>query len=274
MKKEEYINTVISYMVDKTQIKLVQREISDHILDRIDYYRHCGYSDETSEQKALEHMGDARELGIKMNYLYDNSKLNIVSLILLIMTGTTVLSYIVSYVLTINFPFGIDGLYGGFWDGLVAFTFYISDSLIFLLSSLIFWFSVKSKNYKHLIALGSLNTIYIFEYLLKSFSSGAYNYKNYAYLSYSVGEIIEGLSQKAFVFYSGIIVPILIVTFLFTVILSFAYGLYLKLVINGKSKTCLDNRYYKLRMVPFIINITAQFSSVVFVTLSLLGVFM
>ena len=81
MNKEEYINTVISYMVDKTQIPLIQREISDHILDRMDYYRHCGYSEETSEQKALEHMGDARELGIKMNYLYDFKKLNTVSLI-------------------------------------------------------------------------------------------------------------------------------------------------------------------------------------------------
>ena len=67
MKKWEYVSTVLSQMLDKTQKPFVQREICDHIDDRIDYYKSAGYSADESEEKAVEHMGDPIQLGFRMN---------------------------------------------------------------------------------------------------------------------------------------------------------------------------------------------------------------
>ena len=72
MKKEEYIEKVLAHIQNKAFVSTIRQEIEGHIDDRELYYKDCGYDTETAQQKAIEHMGSAEEIGEEMNRLHKN----------------------------------------------------------------------------------------------------------------------------------------------------------------------------------------------------------
>lgn len=247
MKKEEYINTVISYMVDKTQIPLVQREISDHILDRIDYYRHCGFSDETSEQKALEHMGDARELGIKMNYLYDFKKLNTVSLIGLILLGINIIAILLLYLMQIYTDVG------SFFETVWFLSFYGFNSIMILLTGILYLINTKTRNFKHLIAAGVLGFLFYSRFIYLLLFVGYDSDFEFRYMIEMFSQVFNILSNDVFSYVAFALSVIFILIGIITAILSLGYGIYIKSVVDGKAKTSLNRAYERFAYIPVII---------------------
>ena len=78
MKKEEYIETVLKHIQNKAFINTIRQELENHIDEREQYYLDCGYDEQSSQQKAVEHMGNADELGFKMDMLHDYKKHKII----------------------------------------------------------------------------------------------------------------------------------------------------------------------------------------------------
>ena len=81
MNKSEYINKVLSYIQSKAYLNEIKTELENHIEDREEYYTNIGYSSEVAEQKAVEHMGSADEIGEEMNMLYNYKKHKIISIV-------------------------------------------------------------------------------------------------------------------------------------------------------------------------------------------------
>lgn len=75
MKKEEYIENVLKHIQNKVFISTIREELEGHIADRELYYKECGYDDETSLQRAMEHMGSADAVGSQLNSIHYNEKL-------------------------------------------------------------------------------------------------------------------------------------------------------------------------------------------------------
>lgn len=80
MKKSEYINEVLSYIQGKAYLNEIKTELENHIEDREEYYSNMGYDSEIAEQKAVDHMGSADEIGEEMNMLYNYKKHKIISI--------------------------------------------------------------------------------------------------------------------------------------------------------------------------------------------------
>ena len=264
MNKEEYINTVISYMVDKTQIPLIQREIGDHILDRMDYYCHCGYSEETSEQKALEHMGDARELGIKMNYLYDFKNLNTVSLIGIILLGINVIAGVLIYIIQ-NYT------YMSFDVSFINFGKYAVNWITTLIVVLLYLIDVKTRNYKHLIATGVLGLMFyarsIYIVIFASY------YSDVSYVVEILVEMLDILSNKMCSSVAFGVSITLIFAGIITSILSLGYGVYVKSIIDGKAKTSLNRAYERFAYIPLALCGACFVILLVLIVMILKGVF-
>ena len=74
MRKEEYIQEVISRIENKRAKIEVEKELSAHIDDRISYYTDAGWDKETANEKALEHMGEAKEIGEQMALVHSKIK--------------------------------------------------------------------------------------------------------------------------------------------------------------------------------------------------------
>ncbi len=70
MRKEEYIQKVVSRIGDYVAKKDFERELSAHIEDRISYYLDAGWDEDTATEKALEHMGEPEEVAEKMGKLH------------------------------------------------------------------------------------------------------------------------------------------------------------------------------------------------------------
>ena len=73
MKKDEYIQEVISRIENKRAKQEVERELSAHIDDRISYYTDAGWDEETANEKAMEHMGDAQCVGTQMSKIHPST---------------------------------------------------------------------------------------------------------------------------------------------------------------------------------------------------------
>ncbi|MDE6723243.1 MAG: permease prefix domain 1-containing protein [Eubacterium sp.] len=93
MNKSEYIKEVLSNIQGKAYLNEIKTELENHIEDRQEYYTNIGYDSSTAEQKAVEHMGDAEDIGEEMNMLYYYKKHKIISIIGLIIL-TVILSYL------------------------------------------------------------------------------------------------------------------------------------------------------------------------------------
>lgn len=78
MKKEEYIESVLKHIQNKTFINTIRQELEGHIDDRIFYYKEIGYDENTTCQRAIEHMGNPDRIGEKMNILHDYKKHKII----------------------------------------------------------------------------------------------------------------------------------------------------------------------------------------------------
>ncbi|MDE6471370.1 MAG: hypothetical protein K2L19_10175 [Eubacterium sp.] len=78
MKKEEYIENVLKHIQNKAFLNTIRQEIENHINEREQYYLDIGYDAQTSQQKAVEHMGSADELGFQMDILHDYKKHKII----------------------------------------------------------------------------------------------------------------------------------------------------------------------------------------------------
>ena len=72
MRKEEYINEVISKIENKKARREVEKELSAHIDDRISYYTDAGWDEETANVKAMEHMGKAEDVADNMSRLHSS----------------------------------------------------------------------------------------------------------------------------------------------------------------------------------------------------------
>lgn len=57
MSKQEYINTIIQQIHDKTARAEIELELMSHIDDREEYYREIGYDSDTAAEMAIERMG-------------------------------------------------------------------------------------------------------------------------------------------------------------------------------------------------------------------------
>lgn len=75
MKKEEYIEEVLSHIQNKAFMNTIREELEGHIADREMYYTDCGFDADTASQKAIAHMGSAEALGSQLNHLHYDEKL-------------------------------------------------------------------------------------------------------------------------------------------------------------------------------------------------------
>lgn len=92
MNKSEYIKEVLSQIDGKAYLNEIKTELENHIDDRKEYYTNAGYDSEIAEEKAVEHMGDAEDIGEEMNMLYNYKKHKIISIV-----GLIILTCIFSY---------------------------------------------------------------------------------------------------------------------------------------------------------------------------------
>ena len=76
MRKEEYIREVVSRIKNKKAKAEVEKELSNHIDDRISYYTDAGWDEATATEKAMEHMGEAESVAEKMGKIH-NKKLGL-----------------------------------------------------------------------------------------------------------------------------------------------------------------------------------------------------
>jgi hypothetical protein len=66
-KSDKFLKDILSYVkfpFDRNDIRL---ELEDHISDKVDYYMEQGYDKEKAEQLSINDMGDAKEIGIRLN---------------------------------------------------------------------------------------------------------------------------------------------------------------------------------------------------------------
>lgn len=92
MKKEEYIECVLKHIQNKAFLNTIRQEIEDHISEREQYYLDIGYDEQTSQEKAVERMGDADELGLQMDILHDYKKHKIICITGLILFAVNLMS--------------------------------------------------------------------------------------------------------------------------------------------------------------------------------------
>lgn len=66
-KSNEFIKEVISYIKFPFDRDDVEKELEDHILDKMEYYHNEGMDEETAEELTLKDMGNPKEIGIALN---------------------------------------------------------------------------------------------------------------------------------------------------------------------------------------------------------------
>jgi len=100
MRKDEYINEVISKIENKKARREVEKELSAHIDDRISYYTDAGYDEQTATEKAMEHMGNPDEQAEQLGKIHNTATKNIILAILnpiSLLALNMVLGFIVGY---------------------------------------------------------------------------------------------------------------------------------------------------------------------------------
>lgn len=70
MKKQDYIDAVLAQITSKALKRKIESELQGHIDDRISFYKDAGYDDKTSQQKAMENMGNPEEVGREFSELH------------------------------------------------------------------------------------------------------------------------------------------------------------------------------------------------------------
>lgn len=70
-KSEEFLEEVLSYIKFYPDRAHIRSELECHIADKREYYIDQGYTKESAEGIAVKDMGDAKEIGIKLNKLHN-----------------------------------------------------------------------------------------------------------------------------------------------------------------------------------------------------------
>lgn len=83
MRKEEYINEVISKIENNKARREVEKELSAHIDDRISYYTDAGWDEETANEKAVEQMGSPEKTASEFDKLYSKEPVQNVGMLFL-----------------------------------------------------------------------------------------------------------------------------------------------------------------------------------------------
>lgn len=65
MNTRQYIDTVLLHVKNKAYRKDIEAELMSHIEEREEYYLEIGWEKETASAKALENMGDPKQVGKK-----------------------------------------------------------------------------------------------------------------------------------------------------------------------------------------------------------------
>ncbi len=94
MRKDEYIQEVISRIENKKAKAEVEKELSNHIDDRISYYTDAGWDEETANEKAMEHMGAPEKVSEEMGKLHISKKGKIYHALLGLLCLYTAIHYI------------------------------------------------------------------------------------------------------------------------------------------------------------------------------------
>lgn len=159
MRKEEYIQEVISRIENKRAKQEVERELSAHIDDRISYYTDAGYDEETSNNKALEHMGEAKEIAEKMEKLHNTKRRNCFIALLSVFCVYVVLHFIVPAVFTIS---GWDSVSLWYIPDIAIILSDIFVCAVFLISA---FTAYKKEGSLFFVVLGTLTSFAVFTIL-------------------------------------------------------------------------------------------------------------
>lgn len=146
MKKEDYINEVTALIKNRTAKKDIKKELEAHIDDRAQFYIDSGYDEDYSYNKAVEMMGNPKEVAKSLEKLHNNTLWIILSLSFL---GLFVFGLIYADINITSFAY----------INMVDFT--ETDPLISLISVVIlgcatasFYFAKKAKSVSALMAIG------------------------------------------------------------------------------------------------------------------------
>jgi hypothetical protein len=128
MRKEEYIQEVISRIENKRAKIEVEKELSAHIDDRISYYTDAGWDEETANVKAMEHMGSPEKVSEEMGKLHvSNRKKKFIALMCVLSVYTTV-----HFMRIIFFPLNIWGpIFLSIWHLAIIIVDFLISSLLF-----------------------------------------------------------------------------------------------------------------------------------------------
>lgn len=94
-----YINTLISRIIDKNAKAVVKNELDDHYLELVDYYMDIGYDREVAEAMADERLGEAPEqVGEKLSSIHYSKPKKVMLIISAIISALLVLTGLVSLI--------------------------------------------------------------------------------------------------------------------------------------------------------------------------------
>ncbi len=72
MNVDEYVKKTSKQIHNKKEREQFEREMTNHILDKVEYYINSGYDEKTAIKKAINHMGDAEDIGMQMGMVHKN----------------------------------------------------------------------------------------------------------------------------------------------------------------------------------------------------------
>ncbi|MCQ2484021.1 MAG: permease prefix domain 1-containing protein [Clostridia bacterium] len=70
MTVDEYVKLASAKITAKKKREQIEKEMKNHILDRVEYYTDAGYDENTAIEKALQHMGDAETVGTEIGKVH------------------------------------------------------------------------------------------------------------------------------------------------------------------------------------------------------------
>lgn len=154
MKSSNYITKVISHITGRQQKKLVEYELTDHIIEKHNFYEDIGYDDDASLGKADEMMGDADIVGEQLEAL--NKERNIRKII------STIISLLLFAAAFTYVSMNSDSE-SPFYDYTFSFYGYVVCNIIFILNlvGIIYGFRklrVNNINFGCFACLGILGT--------------------------------------------------------------------------------------------------------------------
>lgn len=104
MDRQEYLNKILEQIDNKTLQEEIKKEMSAHIDDREQYYRDCGYDNETAAAKAVERMGSPEAAADGFSKVHKGKRI-----ITAILAVLSLLSSVVAFILFwVIFIFSID----------------------------------------------------------------------------------------------------------------------------------------------------------------------